>query len=408
MLRGLTTADRSGARLRTKMRGLTRRLTLSLAALCALALAPARASGQQDGGKKPDAAPLLYPAKSDWKTGYIDRTGKLVIEAKYDHAGEFSEGVAVVGHGFIFEGVDRAWPGGNLLPIPTEPDGFKWEIIDESGKVVAKLQTNWNYMHSIFSEGLAPFQGDPSGEKGHLCGYMDKTGKTVIEPRFTFAWYFKDGLAPACVGARRCGIIDRTGEFVVRPVYTEARQFSDGLALVRNADWLGGYVNKSGEVVLAPESGALGRADFTDGLAPAAYGNKFGFIDKLGRFAIQPQFDWAGPFSEGLAPVMYGGQMGYVDHEGKFAIPAGFADARPYSEGLAAVSTCRGALGAMGTDIGGDNCGYGYIDRAGRFVIEERFDSAEPFRGGLAQVYTRDGFGYIDREGKFVWKWTRP
>src|ERR1700749_1884541 len=118
-------------------------------------------------------------------------------------------------------------------------------------------------MHSIFSEGLAPFQGDiATNDKGHLFGYMDKTGKTVIEPSFIFAWYFKDGLAPVCVTNQRCGIIDRTGKFVVPPVYNETRQFSEGLALVRNAEWFGGYVNKSGEVVIAPELGSPGRADF--------------------------------------------------------------------------------------------------------------------------------------------------
>lgn len=383
------------------LRYLTRRLTLSLAALCALtfALAPAGASGQQTAGKKPNDGPL-YPAKSGWKSGYIDRTGKLVIEAKYDHVGEFSEGLAVVGHGYVFEGLDKVKPGGgNFVPIPLEPDGFKWEIIDESGKVVAKLNTNWNYMHSIFSEGLAPFQGDiATDDNGHLFGYMDKTGKTVIEPRFLFAWYFKDGLAPVCVDNQKCGIIDRTGKFVVPPVYNETREFSEGLALVRNAEWLGGYVNKSGEVVIAPELGSPGRADFNEGLAPAAAGTKFGFIDKLGRFAIQPQFDWVGPFSEGLAPVAYGGKKGYVDREGKFAIQASFAEAQPFSEGLAAVSTCPAV----------NDCGYGYIDKSGKLVIEERFNGAEPFRGGLAQVHTRDGFGYIDREGKFVWKWTAP
>jgi hypothetical protein len=389
------------------MRDLTRRLTLSLAALCALtfALAPAGASRQQTAGKKPDAGPL-YPAKSGWKSGYIDRTGKLVIEAKYDEAGDFSEGLAVVGHGFAFDGLDKFKPGGGFQPISLEPDGFKWEIIDESGNVVAKLNADGNYMHSVFSEGLAPFQGEY--DKGGLYGYMDKTGKTVIEPRFDFAWYFKDGLAPACIKPLRCGIIDRTGEFVVQPVYNDARQFSDGLALVRDAEWLGSYVNKSGEVVIPAQFGSPGSGDFNEGLAPAAHGTKFGFIDKLGHFVIQPQFDRVGPFSEGLAPVMYSGKMGYVDREGKFAIPARFAEAEPFSEGLAAARTCPGALDSAGVYPNGKHCDYGYIDRTGEFVIKERFYSGEPFRGGLAQVHTRDGFGYINREGNFVWKWTRP
>src|ERR1051325_9175310 len=143
------------------MRDLTRRLTLSLAILCALtfALASALAFRQKEGGKKTDAG-RLRPVMLKMKWGYVDAAGKLVIEAKYDHAGEFSEGVAVVSHGLILDGLDKVEPNGNLIMIPLEPDGMKWEIIDESGKVLAKLKTNNDYMSSVFSEGLAPFPGD--------------------------------------------------------------------------------------------------------------------------------------------------------------------------------------------------------------------------------------------------------
>ena len=251
------------------LRDSTRRTALSFAALCALtlALAPARATSRQGGGKKADAR-RLFPVRSGMKTGYADRTGKLVIEAKYDHAGEFSEGVAVVSHGLIYEGLDKVVPVGNVVPIPVEPDGMKWDIIDESGNVVAKLKSNADYMSSVFSEGLAPFPGGWVSGKGSLYGYMDKSGKTVIEPRFTFAWLFKDGIAPACVDWGRCGFIDRTGRFVVRPVYKETRPFSDGLALVKNAEGLAGYVNKAGEVVIAPQFDGNFGGDFNDGSRP--------------------------------------------------------------------------------------------------------------------------------------------
>lgn len=388
---------------------MTRRLTLSLALACALtlALAPAVTSRQKDGDKKANAG-RLFSVYSGMKKGYIDRTGKLVIEAKYDHAGEFSEGLAFVSHGLIYDGLDKVQPVGNLVPIPMEPDGMKWDIIDESGNVVAKLKTNADYMSCIFSEGLAPFSGDWVSGKGSIYGYMDKTGKTVIEPRFTFAWLFKDGVAPACADWGRCGFIDRTGKFIVRPVYAETRPFSDGLALVKTAEGLAGYVNKSGELVITPQFDGNFGGEFNEGLAPAAYpGTKFGFIDKLGHFRIEPQFDSAGPFSDGLAPVTSGDKMGYVDREGKFVISPRFAGAYPFSEGLAAATTCPGALGAMRPETVAEPCGYGYIDKTGKFVIEERFDGAEPFHDGLAQVYTNDGRGYINREGNFVWKPSR-
>ena|SRR5438094_7578732 len=54
------------------------------------------------------------------------------------------------------------------------------------------------------------------------------------------------------------------------------------------------------------------------GLAAVAMAKRFGYIDKNGKFAINPQFDLAGDFDRGLAPVWVGGRQGYIDKQGKF------------------------------------------------------------------------------------------
>lgn len=387
------------------MRNLTARLVLTLAALCAVsaAHAPSRAArGQGLPWHRPNDG-KLFPVEVKWKHGYVDRAGKLVIGAKYDHAGPFSDGVAVVSHGLITEVLGQAESvTGNTVSIPVEPGGMQWEIIDESGKVVARLTPNLDYRESVFSEGLATFPSWVEG-RGSVYGYMDKTGKTVIEPRFARALPFRGGLAPACAAPGRCGFIDRAGEPVVRPVYTEVRPFSDGLAQVRDAEGLAGYVDGSGELVIPPQFNGSQPGDFNEGLAPAAYpGTKFGFIDRLGHFAVRPQFDGAGVFNEGLAPVLAGDRMGYVDREGRFVIPARFVWAQSFSDGLAAASDCYGAAVALRAGAG-EPCGFGFIDKTGKFVIAQQFDLAESFFGGLAPVLLRGGRGYVDREGKLVW-----
>ena len=49
---------------------------------------------------------------------------------------------------------------------------------------------------------------------------------------------------------------------------------------------------------------------------------KYGFIDKTGRFVIEPVFDKATDFSEGLASayVENGNRHGYIDKTGRFVI----------------------------------------------------------------------------------------
>ena len=44
---------------------------------------------------------------------------------------------------------------------------------------------------------------------------------------------------------------------------------------------------------------------------------KDGFIDKTGKYVINPQFDIAFDFSEGLAGIWIGGKRGYIDKTGK-------------------------------------------------------------------------------------------
>jgi len=47
-------------------------------------------------------------------------------------------------------------------------------------------------------------------------GYIDTTGKIVINPQFDEAWWFSEGLARIKIGDR-WGYIDKTGKYVWEP-----------------------------------------------------------------------------------------------------------------------------------------------------------------------------------------------
>lgn len=364
-------------------------------------------------------------AAGDGLTGYIDKSGKMIIEPRYAIAFDFSEGLSGVaepgkGLGYIDKEGNLKIANPQFEEISSFHDGLarvksagKWGFIDRSGKWIVEPQFE---MASDFSEGLAVvaaprqiFTG-AKGEGKMAWGYIDTNGKMVIPAHFFEANDFSEGLAMVRrTGGNTevitdafstkfykmeevAGYIDKTGVMVIPPRFSKAMSFSEGLACVQ---FIGGeksgYIDKSGKVVIelahwaAEPSGGISvpAANFREGLAfvDTATGfvhvPKWGYIDTKGTVVMTPDANKASPFSEGLAVVGKGKlrfTYGYVDRTGKTVIPLQYKYAWPFAEGLAAVKTDKG---------------WGYIDPTGKVVIEPKFDMAYPFKEGLARVVVR-------------------
>ncbi|MDO5479253.1 MAG: WG repeat-containing protein, partial [Clostridia bacterium] len=177
-----------------------------------------------------------------------------------------------------------------------------------------------------------------------------------------------------------------------------------------NEQW--GYINKKGKYVINPQFGGAAPFD-ADGLAIVRAGNKIGIINKKGDYVINPQFDSvsigaadqildAGKsvdsyFADGLLAVESGGKWGFVNKKGEYVINPQYDYAEAFSDGLAVVKS-------------GDK--YGYINKKGKYVITPQFDKAVSFCNGIAAVGVEDGeddygyaaykFGFINKKGKYI------
>ena len=149
-----------------------------------LALAATLALGSAQETKKADEPPLPFPRKG--KYGYRDKSGEFVIQPQFDYAGEFSEGLAVVGLGKF--------------------PNTKWGYINRLGNFVIPAQ--FEGAHD-FSEGMAAVSF--SGK----LGYIDQTGKLVVPAQFDEAQKFKDGRARVRIIKDGYGYINKQGELVV-------------------------------------------------------------------------------------------------------------------------------------------------------------------------------------------------
>jgi len=349
-----------------------------------------------------------FPVVVDGKAGYIDRTGKVVIEPKFDGASYFSEGLARVSSG--------------RDTIITA--GFRQGFIDETGTLVIKPQ--WDVV-SHFSEGLAAVGFDQTkiafkvkgrtfytsaSHTRYRWGFVDKTGKLVVETKFVDVSEFRKGLAMAAVNVmsdRKYGFIDKQGNWVIQPRFEHANQFSEGLALVFvNGKY--GFVDRSGKVVIKPVFASA--RDFSEGLACVKLGGDvisprgvsatrnnadWAFIEPTGKIRFKVGRGGCHSFSDGLARFEVSGSYGFVDKAGRIVIDPKVNALSDFSHGLAEVILPGGGLG--------------FIDKTGKVVVRPGLGKLEDFYRGLSEVCESYEFdakcGYIDRSGNVIWPPTK-
>lgn len=298
-----------------------------------------------------------------YKEGYIDHNGKLVIAAQFDSARDFHEGLAAVG--FDTEKTRKACDD-------CDPNQH-WGYVDRTGIIVIKPQ----YHHAgDFSEGLAAVETDDG-----KWGFIDKNGRAVVTFAYGYASRFSEGLA--CVmNGKKFGYLDRTGRMVIKPQFSRCSDFSEGLARVRVGgkavspmDWSnttsgepGGlrYIDKTGRTIARLDAESSG--EFSEGLASFEVKKSetlyCGYIDKSGKAVITPQFGECGKFSDGLALILLNGKWGYIDRSGKVLFTTPYALAWDFSDGLAQVQ-----LGGL-DPFKPPKAKYGYIDMKGSLVWE--------------------------------------
>jgi hypothetical protein len=316
------------------------------------------------------AAPL-YPLLYGDVYCYVDASGALRIKPQFAFAGSFSQGLAAVNVGGL-------WDSGGFLG-----DTGEWKYIDTQGIVVIGSLHAYDEVSEFSENGLACVH-----LVGGDYGYIDRKGKLVIPARYSSALPFSsNGLAGVRIG-EKYGYIDSSGRTVIQPVYDEVTAFaSNGLARVKVGERYG-FVDAQGRLLIpAKFEGATRFGEH--GLAGVNSGGKRGFIDSSGQYRIAPRFDGAGFFSaEGLAMVKVGKLWGFVDTSGKLVIAPAYEACSSFSWGRAAVQI-RGL--------------WGYIDASGRLVVEPSYDAAGDFdQAGRALVWSGPDQLLIDREGRTI------
>ena len=295
---------------------------------------------------------------------------------------------------------------------PVADAAGKWGFIDRTGRF--RIPPRYNGAGQ-FSEGVA-YAWFWEGER-RKDGIVDESGKFTELPEVNdYSFIFRDGLArfQTPMGQeRKYGYMDKTGRVVIPPQFSDSGHFSEGLAWVsvlKERKWLYGFIDKTGKMVIKPQF-VYQPGDFVDGLARVIGQTDSGFIDHTGSFHIKVENERSDDsFSEGLLAIIRGDPPRgvYLKRDGEVAMEIPFWQQRtarqrslytirrlqlaPFSEGLAPVLSFNK---------------LGFIDRTGKVVIEPMFRETSGFSEGLAavKIIGSDGqyvWGYIDRAGRFV------
>lgn len=231
-------------------------------------------------------------AKENPIYGYIDLSGKEVIDKQYDDAIEFSEGLAYV--------------------MKKDKRGY----IDTSGTFIFELLED--IIGYSFQNGIARISNE-----NYYFGYIDKTGRKIIDLTFEETGNFCPNLAPAN-DKNKMGYINKKGEFVLPAIWDDCREFSEGLAFVGANDDINrlmwSVIDTAGMKLTEYEF--TNAIDYSEGLAAVEKNSKWAFIDKNGFMPIDYTYDFAGKFKDGLstAGIRSEKKFGFIDTSGKFVV----------------------------------------------------------------------------------------
>ncbi|TKC00784.1 WG repeat-containing protein [Pedobacter cryophilus] len=320
----------------------------------------------------------LASVKTGKLWGFIDKSGKMVIPAKYDSADAFGNGLA-----------------------PVKMKG-KSGYINASGKLVIPL---------IYDDASVFYNGLAKVILNGKSGFIDPNGKVVIALKYDRVSFFKDGLALVSQKGK-VGYINTLGYAVIPLLYDDYKAESNGyFAMKKGKYW--GFLDKNGAILIdfqfdeivtsfnIPAPNYPGKIP-EDGhtllrlRSPIALVNKDHeqfTIDARGKMVgsskiISPTgYDKFTPFINEVAAVSLNGKWGMINKKGDVIIPIEY-ESEPYeASGLVKVKLSNK---------------FGFLDKTGKIVIPIKYDEADLFSDNFARVKTNGKWGVIDKTGKAV------
>ncbi|MBD3636454.1 MAG: WG repeat-containing protein [Crocinitomicaceae bacterium] len=238
---------------------------------------------------------------------------------------------------------------------------------------------------------------------------LKEDGSVAFTLEAKYVHKFSDGLADVKISSiennawvYNIGFVDKTGKMVIQPQYekVKGKGFVNGRAWVKKKDskyWT--LIDKQGNEIPTANYDKVGYIHEINGDLLCVYqGDRLGFINRDGKEIIPCKYIGGTTFHEGLVCVTSGdGEQGYgfMDKQGNMVIPMQFKQAGTSS--FMSNGMCR--AGVNGRTV--------LIDKTGKTVFSTKLGNIQGISNGWIRVFTnndRSGWGYINFDEEWMIK----
>jgi hypothetical protein len=300
------------------------------------------------------------------KYGVVNIKGEVILKPTYDYISEFKDGIAIV-----------------IAYSETGHKKGKYGLIDSTGKNIVKVSLD---TVCPFNEGLAKIK------RNGKYGFIDKAGKEIIPPSYLKVEDFQNNFAVFQLNNKK-GLINKNGITIIPAKYDEVEIVLKGLILLKLNGKIG-FADQSGNIINTLKYDAFfgfaNSYEYSKEFASVKFNDKYGFIDKKGNEIIPPQFQDAKDFdTNGYAIVKSNNLWGVINSQGQALIPIKYVTISHLNNRF-----FRFSYSERGKE--------GMVNISGKEIIPPEYDGIGSYDEGLLTVINNKKAGYTDSNGKLI------
>lgn len=322
---------------------------------------------------------------SDFKYGYLNKAGHLIVPMNYEYISPFSEGLGLVMLRYAYLFINKKGQVA-LRPSPV------YNCFPFRGNTAYVEVPNIGFWLPPYMDGRnnGPHKQlyDINGETIY-GNYIDRKGRLLIPWQYDTIAPYTPGYVRAVRKAGKWGFLDSLAVIKVPLQYTDIDQdsafFWQELRRVGINGHFGFMNPHTGESVISLRYEATKPSQTA--LVWVQLHNRWGCINRLGRVVIPFAFTDARPFGQGVSIVQKGHRWGLIDTTGRILTPIQYDEIFPFQEARAIIKT---------------NGKAGFLNLDGQVIIPATFSQVSHFKNGYAYAKKWGLFIKLDRQGDWV------